>query len=76
MTTRGLASTTLALALIAGELGELILGEAQARRAFDALSEGGSVQMPLQKTFWSPAYGMVKDRFGVHWMVMVPGPCH
>ncbi len=48
--------------------------EADARRAFDALAAGGSVQMPLTKTFWSPCYGMVTDRFGVAWMVMVPGP--
>jgi PhnB protein len=48
--------------------------EADARRAFDALTNGGSVQMPLSKTFWSPCYGMVTDRFGVGWMVMVPGP--
>jgi PhnB protein len=47
--------------------------EAAARRAFDALADGGSVQMPLQKTFWSPSYGMLKDRFDIHWMVMVPG---
>ena len=50
-----------------------VADEAQARQAFDALSDGGAVQMPLQKTFWSPAYGMLKDRFGIHWMVMVPG---
>jgi PhnB protein len=48
--------------------------EADARRAFDALADGGSVQMPLTKTFWSPAYGMLTDRFGVEWMVMVPQP--
>jgi PhnB protein len=48
--------------------------EAEARRAFDALADGGSVQMPLTETFWSPCYGMVTDRFGVRWMVMVPGP--
>ncbi len=48
--------------------------EADARRAFDALAAGGTVQMPLTKTFWSPCYGMVTDRFGVRWMVMVPGP--
>ena len=47
--------------------------EAEARRAFDALADGGSVQMPLAKTFWSPCYGMVTDRFGLGWMVMVPG---
>jgi len=41
----------------------------QARRVFDALAEGGTVGMPLQKTFWSPAYGMVTDKFGVGWQV-------
>lgn len=40
-----------------------------AERWFKALSEGGEVTMPLSKTFWSPLFGMVKDRFGVHWMV-------
>ncbi len=48
--------------------------EADARRAFDALADGGSVQMPLTKTFWSPCYGMLTDRFGLAWMVMVPQP--
>ncbi len=48
--------------------------EADARRAFDALADGGSVQMPMAKTFWSPCYGMVTDRFGLGWMVMVTGP--
>ena len=43
---------------------------AEARRHFDALAEGGQVTMPLGKTFWSPAFGMLRDRFGVHWMVM------
>lgn len=46
--------------------------EAEADRAFAGLSDGGTVMMPLTQTFWSPRYGMVKDRFGVHWMVMVP----
>lgn len=46
--------------------------EAAADRAFGALAEGGEVQMPLAKTFWSPRYGMVKDKFGISWMVMVP----
>jgi PhnB protein len=46
--------------------------EAEADRAFNALADGGSVQMALGKTFWSPRYGMLVDRFGVHWMVMVP----
>ena len=40
-----------------------------ARRSFDALAEGGQVQMPLGKTFWAPMFGMVADRFGVGWMI-------
>jgi PhnB protein len=43
--------------------------EAEAERAFSALSAGGEVQMPLGKTFWSPRFGMLTDRFGVGWMV-------
>lgn len=45
---------------------------AEADRIFGALSEGGQVQMPLAKTFFSPRFGMVSDRFGVSWMVIVP----
>jgi PhnB protein len=45
----------------------------QAKLAFDALAEGGQVTMPLDKTFWSPCFGMLTDRFGVAWMVSVPG---
>ncbi|HTI87623.1 MAG TPA: VOC family protein [Alphaproteobacteria bacterium] len=45
--------------------------EAEARRAFSALSDGGQVQMPLTKTFFSPSFGMLADRFGVGWMVYV-----
>lgn len=41
------------------------------RRMFAALSDGGKVIMPLAKTFWSELFGMVTDRFGVSWMVMV-----
>lgn len=48
--------------------------EADAKRAFDALAAGGTVQMPLVKTFWSPCFGMVTDKFGLGWMVSVPGP--
>jgi PhnB protein len=44
---------------------------AQAERAFAALAEGGEVRMPLGKTFWSPCFGMLADRFGVAWMVTV-----
>ena len=43
----------------------------EARRRFDALSEGGSVDDPLRKTFFSPGFGMLTDRFGVQWMVVV-----
>jgi len=46
--------------------------EADAKRKFNALAEGGEVKQPLAKTFFSPAFGMVTDRFGVGWMVMVP----
>lgn len=45
--------------------------EAAARQVFDALAEGGRVQMPLGSTFWAPLFGMVADRFGVNWMVGV-----
>jgi PhnB protein len=47
--------------------------EATARRYFAGLADGGSVRMPLGKTFWSPCFGMVADRFGVGWMVTVEG---
>ena len=45
--------------------------EAEADRAFAALASGGKVGMPLTKTFWSPRFGMVTDRFGVVWMISV-----
>jgi len=45
--------------------------EAEADRLFGALADGGQVQMPLGKTFFSPRFGMVADRFGVSWMVIV-----
>jgi PhnB protein len=45
--------------------------EAEAKRRFDALAAGGQVRMPLGKTFFSPSFGMVADRFGVGWMVYV-----
>lgn len=48
-------------------------GEAAARRAFDKLAEGGSVQMPLAKTFWSPLFGMLEDKFGIGWMIGIDG---
>lgn len=45
--------------------------EADADRMFDALADGGQVTMPLSKTFFSPRFGMVADKFGMHWMVLV-----
>jgi PhnB protein len=45
--------------------------EAEAERLFNALANGGNVQVPLAKTFFSPRFGMVTDRFGVPWMVVV-----
>ncbi len=45
--------------------------EADADRAFNALASGGKVEMPLAKTFFSPRFGMVVDKFGVFWMVLV-----
>ena len=45
--------------------------DAEAARLFNALADGGQVQMPLAKTFFSPSFGMVADRFGVSWMVYV-----
>ena len=50
-----------------------VADEAEAKRAFDALAEGGSVRMPLGPTFWAKAFGMLTDRYGVAWMVSV-GP--
>jgi PhnB protein len=47
--------------------------EAEVRRLFNLLAEGGSVYMPLGKTFWSPLFGMLTDRFGVGWMLSVTG---
>jgi PhnB protein len=45
--------------------------EADADRLFNALADGGQVQMPLGKTFFSPRFGMVADKFGVGWMILV-----
>ncbi len=45
--------------------------EAEAERRFAALADGGQVTMPLAKTFFSPRFGMLADRFGVAWMVLV-----
>jgi PhnB protein len=47
-----------------------VADDAEAGRVFNALSEGGQVQMPLGKTFYASSFGMVSDRFGVQWMVI------
>jgi PhnB protein len=46
--------------------------EAAANKVFNALADGGQVHVPLSKTFFSPSFGVVADRFGVSWMVVVP----
>ena len=43
----------------------------EARRVFDALTKGGTVTMPFEKTFWSNGFGTVTDRFGTRWMISV-----
>lgn len=43
---------------------------AEAERTFAALADGGQVQMPLGKTFFSPRFGMLSDKFGVGWMIV------
>lgn len=48
-----------------------VADEAEADKVFAALGDGGKVQMPLGKTFFSPSFGMVADRFGIGWMVLV-----
>jgi PhnB protein len=48
-----------------------VADDATAERLFNALAEEGKVDLPLAKTFFSPRFGMVADRFGVHWMVYV-----
>lgn len=53
-----------ALSLTVADAGE-------AERLFAALADGGQVQMPLGKTFFSPSFGMLADRFGVGWMIIV-----
>lgn len=47
--------------------------EDEARQAFDALSTGAKIDLPIGPTFWSPCFGMLTDRFGVGWMVTVEG---
>ena len=45
--------------------------EAEADKLFGALSDGGQVTMPMHKTFFSPRFGMLADKFGVNWMILV-----
>ena len=51
-----------------------VANEAEAERKFTALADGGKVQQPLIQTFFASRFGMLEDRFGVGWMVMVPAP--
>ncbi len=46
--------------------------DAEAKRLFDALANGGQIKMPLTKTFFATSFGLVADKFGVAWMVYVP----
>ena len=48
-----------------------VADDAEAKRIFTALGEGGNVMMPLAKTFWTSSFGMLTDKFGVPWMVGV-----
>ena len=52
----------------------VVADDAEAKRVFTALAEGGSVQMPLAKTFWASSFGILTDKFGVPWMVNVVEP--
>ncbi len=72
MASDGMASGKPAFAGVSLSL--LVADAAEAERRFQALAEGGQVQMPLGKTFFSPAFGMVADRFGVSWMVVAEDP--
>jgi PhnB protein len=55
------------ISIVASDKGE-------ADRSFAALSQGGQVTMPLGNAPWGPYFGMCVDRFGVQWMVSLPGP--
>lgn len=46
----------------------------QGRRFFEALAQGGEIVMPYAETFWSPGFGMTKDRFGIPWLINVVAP--
>jgi PhnB protein len=55
-------------------LGLHVSNEAEASQAFKALSDGGQIKMPLTRTFWSPLFGMLEDRFGIGWMINLAPP--
>ena len=46
--------------------------ESEGKRMFEALAEGGTVTLPFEPTFWAKRFGMVRDRFGIPWMVNIP----
>ena len=46
----------------------------EAEKIFNGLAAGGDIKMPLQETFWAPAFGMLNDKFGIQWMVNYDGP--
>ena len=48
------------------------VSDVEAQKLFTALSDGGQVRMPLGKRFFASSFGMVADRFGVSWMVVMP----
>lgn len=48
-----------------------VSSDTEAEKAFAALGEGGSISMPLQKTFFASKFGMINDRFGVSWIIIV-----
>ena len=50
-----------------------VSGVAEAERVYEALSQGGEIRMPLQRTFWAERFGMFVDRFGAPWMVNFQG---
>ncbi|WP_028777219.1 VOC family protein [Shimazuella kribbensis] len=41
----------------------------ESKKIFEKLSQGGQVQMPLQKTFWSESYGALSDKYDIHWQI-------
>jgi PhnB protein len=51
-----------------------VADDAEAKRVFTALGQGGKVTMALMKTFWTSSFGMLTDQFGVPWMVNVAAP--